>query len=81
MQVGMYGVSRLIAAVGRQHLIPPVFARVHPRFGTPWVSTLVQGVATAVIALFTGEAVTWYHGHTASHAVDACVLCLVGSSA
>jgi hypothetical protein len=47
----------IIAAVARQHLLPPVLAFVHPRFGTPWVATLLQGVATAVIALFTGVCV------------------------
>lgn len=49
----MYAVSRIIAAVSRQHLLPPVLARVHRRFGTPYISTLLSGVATAVIALFT----------------------------
>lgn len=50
----MYAVSRIIAAVARQHLLPPVLARVHGRFGTPHVATILSGVATAVIALFTG---------------------------
>jgi APA family basic amino acid/polyamine antiporter len=45
---------RIIAAVARQHLLPPVLATVHKRFGTPWVATLLSGVATALIALFTG---------------------------
>lgn len=47
--------SRIIAAVGRQHLLPPVLALVHPKFGTPYVATILSGVATAVIALFTGR--------------------------
>eukprot|EP00878_Enallax_costatus_P002770 GHUV01002960.1.p1 GENE.GHUV01002960.1~~GHUV01002960.1.p1 ORF type:complete len:337 (+),score=62.34 GHUV01002960.1:919-1929(+) len=51
--VGMYAVSRIIAAVSRQHLLPPFLARVHKRFGTPYIATILQGVATAVIALFT----------------------------
>lgn len=46
---------RIIAAVARQHLLPPFLATVHKRFGTPWVATLLQGVATALIALFTGR--------------------------
>jgi len=48
-------VCRIIAAVARQHLLPPVLATVSERFGTPWVSTLLAGVATALIALFTGK--------------------------
>eukprot|EP00879_Flechtneria_rotunda_P002193 GHRR01002379.1.p1 GENE.GHRR01002379.1~~GHRR01002379.1.p1 ORF type:complete len:523 (+),score=115.42 GHRR01002379.1:1539-3107(+) len=51
--VGMYAVSRIIAAVARQHLLPPFLAKIHRRFGTPWITTLLQGVATAIIALFT----------------------------
>eukprot|EP00882_Tetradesmus_deserticola_P006703 GHRQ01007056.1.p1 GENE.GHRQ01007056.1~~GHRQ01007056.1.p1 ORF type:complete len:407 (+),score=118.31 GHRQ01007056.1:579-1799(+) len=51
--VGMYATSRLLAAVGRQHVLPPLLARVHPRLATPYVSTIAQGVAVAVIALFT----------------------------
>lgn len=51
--VGMYAVSRIIAAVARQHLLPPFLAKVHSKFGTPYISTILQGVATAVIALFT----------------------------
>lgn len=53
LQVGMYAVARIVAAVGRQHIRPPFFARVHPRFGTPMVSTILTGVTAAVIALFT----------------------------
>lgn len=51
--VGMFAVSRIIAAVARTHLLPPFLAKVHKRFGTPFVATAIQGVATAVIALFT----------------------------
>jgi APA family basic amino acid/polyamine antiporter len=49
----MFAVSRIIAAVARQHLLPPFLAKVHKRFGTPYISTALSGVATAVIALFT----------------------------
>jgi amino acid transporter len=52
--VGMFAVSRIIAAVARTHLLPPFLAKVHARFGTPWIATLLQGIATAMIALFTG---------------------------
>ncbi|HEX8789571.1 MAG TPA: amino acid permease, partial [Polyangiaceae bacterium] len=31
----------------------PVFARVHPRFGTPHVSTILTGVLVAVCSAFT----------------------------
>lgn len=51
--VGMYATSRIIAAVARQHMLPPFLALVHPRLGTPHVSTILSGLAAAVIALFT----------------------------
>lgn len=38
--------ARYIVALG-------ALATVHPRFGTPWVATLLSGVAAALIALFT----------------------------
>jgi APA family basic amino acid/polyamine antiporter len=50
----MFAVSRIIAAVARTHLLPPFLAKLHSRFGTPWIATLLQGIATAMIALFTG---------------------------
>jgi APA family basic amino acid/polyamine antiporter len=50
----MYATSRIIAAVARAHLLPPFLARVHHKLGTPYVSTILSGVAAAVMALFTG---------------------------
>jgi amino acid transporter len=32
--VGMFAVSRIIAAVARQHLLPPFLAKVQLQFGT-----------------------------------------------
>ncbi|EIE24778.1 amino acid transporter [Coccomyxa subellipsoidea C-169] len=51
--VGFYAGARIICILGRQHLIPPVFARINPRFGTPVIATAVQGIAVSVITLFT----------------------------
>lgn len=67
----MFAVSRIIAAVARQHLLPPFLARVHKRFGTPHISTILSGVATAVIALFTSfdellNMVSWFSGFVAA---------------
>jgi APA family basic amino acid/polyamine antiporter len=55
MQVGMYATSRIIAAVARAHLLPPFLARVHRKLGTPYISTILSGMAAAIMALFTGE--------------------------
>lgn len=42
------GASRVIFAMGRAHLIPPVLARVHPRFGSPTASILLVGGLGAI---------------------------------
>ena len=45
------GNSRLPFALGLDHYLPPAFARVHPRWGTPYVSILLQGVFSSVFLL------------------------------
>jgi APA family basic amino acid/polyamine antiporter len=46
------GQPRILMAMARDGLLPAVFARVHPRYGTPHVSTLVTGVGVAAISAF-----------------------------
>jgi hypothetical protein len=38
----MYGASRIITGVARDHLLPPGLATVHARLRTPWVALLLQ---------------------------------------
>jgi amino acid transporter len=46
-------VSRVLFAMGRDGKLPAVLARVHPRFRTPYISTLlVAGISVAVGFLF-----------------------------
>jgi len=40
--------SRVIFAFSRAHIIPSVFAKVHPRFGTPYVSVLFTGTVAGI---------------------------------
>ncbi|MGA7615811.1 MAG: amino acid permease [Thermoanaerobaculia bacterium] len=47
------GQPRIFFAMSRDGLLPKVFAKVHPKFGTPHVSTIVTGVAVGVTASFT----------------------------
>jgi APA family basic amino acid/polyamine antiporter len=47
------GQPRIFFAMSRDGLLPPVFAKVHPRFKTPHVSTIVTGAAVGVTAMFT----------------------------
>jgi APA family basic amino acid/polyamine antiporter len=49
MLVLLYGQSRIFWNMSRDGLLPPVFGRVHPRFKTPWITSLVTG---AIVAFF-----------------------------
>ena len=49
----LYGQSRIFATMANDGLLPPVFARVHPRLGTPWISQLILGVGVAIVAATT----------------------------
>jgi APA family basic amino acid/polyamine antiporter len=46
----MLAASRIWFALARDGLLPPWFARVHPRYGTPYRPTLILGIATALVA-------------------------------
>ena len=45
----LYGQSRIFAAIASDGLLPPAFGRVHPRFGTPWISQIIIGAGVAVV--------------------------------
>jgi APA family basic amino acid/polyamine antiporter len=47
------GQPRIFFAMARDGLLPQVFARVHPRFGTPHITTIVTGLVVGVTASFT----------------------------
>jgi APA family basic amino acid/polyamine antiporter len=48
----LLGQNRIFYAMGRDGLLPHWTAKVHERFGTPYISTWVVGIAVAVIAAF-----------------------------
>ena len=48
----LLGQSRVLFAMSRDRLLPPGLARVHPKYRTPWLITLVTGAAVAVLAGF-----------------------------
>ncbi len=48
----MYAQTRIFYTMARDGLLPKIFARVHPRFQTPYINTLLVGIITAVAAGF-----------------------------
>jgi len=50
MLVMMLGQSRIFFAMSRDGLLPPAFSRVHPRFQTPYIPTVLTGIAVGVAA-------------------------------
>jgi amino acid transporter len=48
MQVG---VARVVFAMGRDHQLPSILARIHPRYHTPYVGMLVTAAISLAIAL------------------------------
>ena len=54
MLVLLYGQTRIFYTMARDGLIPPVFARVHSKFKTPWINTLIVGLLACGFAGFMG---------------------------
>ena len=52
MLVLLYGQTRIFYSMSRDGLLPKALAHVHPRFKTPWLNTIIVGVAVAVAAGF-----------------------------
>lgn len=46
------GQPRLWMAMSRDGLLPKIFSSIHPKFRTPWFSTILTGILVAVPALF-----------------------------
>lgn len=55
--VMMFGQTRVFFSMSRDGLLPPVFSRVHPKFRTPGVSTIMFTIFIALVAAFTPIAV------------------------
>jgi len=50
--VMLMGQPRIFYSMSRDGLLPPVFGKVHPRFQTPYITTILTGVVAAFVAGF-----------------------------
>ena len=48
----MYGQTRIFYTMASDGLLPKVFSRIHARYKTPWVNTILVGLITACAAAF-----------------------------
>ncbi|CAI9294978.1 unnamed protein product [Lactuca saligna] len=52
MLIGSMGQARYTTQIARAHMIPPWFALVHPKTGTPVYATLLVTTISCIVALF-----------------------------
>jgi amino acid transporter len=46
----MFGQTRVFYAMSRDGLMPKVLGKVHPKFKTPWINTIIVGVVVSLAA-------------------------------
>jgi basic amino acid/polyamine antiporter, APA family len=48
---GVIGISRLSWSLAQHRQLPSIFARVHPKYGTPWFTIVVYSVLAAILLI------------------------------
>ncbi|MCI8646052.1 MAG: APC family permease [Firmicutes bacterium] len=54
------GASRVIFSMSRAHMLPPVFGKVHPKYGAPTAAVLLVGIITILSPLLGKSALVWF---------------------
>ena len=76
----MFGQTRIFFVMSRDGLLPEVLSRVHPRWKTPYVMTVLTGIAVAIGSAFfpVGQLADWANAGTlyAFMMVAICVMIL-----
>src|SRR5258708_2112358 len=70
------GQPRIFMAMARDGLLPQYFARIHPRFRTPYVTTIWTGVVVGGVAVLVD--IGSLSDLTSIGTLFACILCCVG---
>lgn len=47
----MFGQTRVFMAMARDGLLPKVFAKIHPKFRTPYIPTIAMGLVVGIFAM------------------------------
>ncbi|MCC2255857.1 APC family permease [Ruminococcus sp. CLA-AA-H200] len=58
--VALYiGATRLLYSMARVGMLPKVFAKLHPKYKTPYIATYVVGITTFIAPFFGYQALQW----------------------
>ncbi|NLT48645.1 MAG: APC family permease [Clostridiales bacterium] len=72
------GATRVIFAMGRAKMLPPVFGKVHPKYQTPTAAIILVGLITCLSPLLGKSALVWFVDASAFGTVVA--YCMVACS-
>jgi len=50
--VSLLGQPRIFHAMAKDGLFPPFAAKLHPKFGTPYITTLITGISAGIMGAF-----------------------------
>lgn len=54
------GASRVIFSMARAHMLPKMFSKVHPKYGSPVAAIMLVGIVTVLSPLLGKSALSWF---------------------